>query len=206
MIQPTLTRAQSIIEVENEYNNWISGSFSKKILKDLDLSISPEIRLKDQLQWNKFQSDFEISYQQLKHLETAIGYRLALNNTSSGTEFLNRFYAYLALDKKFDQFTFKLQLKYTNETGFDAGSENDSYLRYKAKHSYNIKKTVFTLYCSAEAFQYLNEREFDLMRYHLGTTIKLNKKSKLDIGYALNYYLKEYKNGHIVKLGYSVKF
>lgn len=203
---PFTGNAQSSDNVENELSTWVSTSFSTKVVKDLTFSVSPEIRLKDNFEWNKFLTDFQLEYHPIKYIEASLGYRFIVNTTSDGQLLQNRFFFDVAAKKKFGRFRTKLQLKYTNESDFKADDQAENYLRYKAQVNYNIRKSKFTPYSSAEAFHKLNSSEIELMRYQLGTSYKLNKHNSIKAGYALDYFLHEYKNTHILKLSYSYKF
>ena len=44
------------------------------------------------------------------------------------------------------------------------------------------------------------------MRYSLGAEYKINKNSSIGLGYMLDYYLQDYRNKHIINLGYTYKF
>jgi len=59
---------------------------------------------------------------------------------------------------------------------------------------------------SAEAFQDLEDKQLYKFRYGIGMRYKLNKHSAIDLGYNLDYYMQEYRNKHIIKIGYRYSF
>ena len=44
------------------------------------------------------------------------------------------------------------------------------------------------------------------MRYAIGASYKFNKKSSIGLSYMLDYYMTDYRNKHIIKVGYKYKF
>jgi len=190
--------------VINEFQTRTEVKLSYKPLNKLSLSLNPEIRWDESFQVDKYMLESGISYEPLKGLSMGGSYRFIINpRTSKATEYLNRFALYTSYKKKIERFEPSLRIKYTNYT---EDASQGEFLRYRAKIEYDIKSCKITPIVSAEAFHELSGNQIYKMRYALGAEYKLNKKSSLGLGYILDYYMTEYQNKHIIKVGYKYKF
>ncbi len=191
-------------EVTNEFQTRTEVKLSYKPLDKLTLSLNPEIRWDESFQVDKYMLESGISYVPVKDLSLGGSYRFIINpRTTKATEYLNRFTLFTSYKKKIERFEPSLRIKYTNYTE-DASS--GEFLRYRAKLKYDIKSCRITPLISAEAFHDLSENQIYKMRYAIGAEYKLNKKNSLGLGYMLDYYMQDYRNKHIIKLGYKYKF
>lgn len=191
-------------EVENEFQARTSITLSKKLLKNLKLSISPEIRFDDDFSIDKYVLEGKLTYKLSKTFSLGAGYRFYSNKRENkDTENYGRFSFSGKYEKKFDRFEPSLRIKYSNYS--DDESDTDM-LRYKAGLKYDIKNSKITPYLGLEAYHDISESEFYKMRYSAGMDYKLNKKNSIGIGYKFDYYINEDKNRHIISVGYKVKF
>ena len=79
-------------------------------------------------------------------------------------------------------------------------------MRYKASLDYNIPNSKITPFVAVEAFQKLSDADLYKMRYAAGFDYKLFKKNYIGVDYKFDYYQNEYKNRHILSVGYKIKF
>jgi hypothetical protein len=192
---------QSAIENDFEYRTYVKLSY--KLLKNLKLNLSPEVRFEDDFSIDQYLIETQLVYRPVKILYLTAGYRFTINERSEkATEYLNRYELGAALKKKFNRFTPELKLRYTNYTDDDAST---NVLRYKAALEYNIKGFKLTPTLSAELFQQVAGNGLYKVRYKLGLDYKLFKNNYLEASYRLDYYLKEYKNNNIFSVGYKIK-
>ena len=190
--------------VTNDFQTRTEVKLSFKPLDKLTLSLNPEVRWDESLQVDKYMLESKISYEPVKGLSLGGSYRFIINpRTTKSTEYLNRFALFTSYKKKIERFEPSLRVKYTNYTEELSLGE---FLRYRAKLEYDIKGSKITPMLSAEAFHELSGNQIYKMRYSLGAEYKINKKSSIGLGYMLDYYMTDYQNKHIIKVGYKYKF
>ncbi|MDA3930303.1 MAG: DUF2490 domain-containing protein [Prolixibacteraceae bacterium] len=192
-------------ELENDFQSRTSVKLSYKPLKKVKLNFTPELRFNDNLKFDQYLFEGEIIYKPIKLISVGTSYRFTGNKTGSGDyENRNKYALFIEAEKKLKRFTPSLKMSYTNFAGDD--DENSHFLRYKASVDYNICKSKFTPEISVEAFHNLSENELYKMRYSAGLNYKLFKNNSIVIDYKLDYYMQEYRNKHIVSIGYKIKF
>lgn len=193
-------------EVENEVQTRTSVKASFKPVKKLKISISPELRFDEKFTLDKSLIEGEIEYKAMKFLTLGAAYRFVANQRETkDAEYLHRF-AYSATAKKdFNRFETSFRLRYSNYADEEEG-EGTEFLRYKIACKYDIPKCKITPFVSAEMFQDLDASALHKMRYAAGANYKLFKKNSIGVSYKLDYYNKEYRNKHIISLGYKIKF
>ena len=190
--------------VTNDFQTRTEVKLSFKPLDKLTLSLNPEVRWDESFQVDKYMLESGISYTPLKGLALGGSYRFIINpRTTKSTEYLNRFALFTTYKKKIERFEPSLRVKYTNYTEELSLGE---FIRYRVKIEYDIKGSKITPMLSAEAFHELSGNQIYKMRYAIGVKYKLNKKSSIGLGYMLDFYMTEYQNKHIIKLGYKYKF
>lgn len=201
MLLPQTLGAQT---VENEFQSRTEIKLSYKLLDNIKLSVTPEVRLDESFNMDKFLLETGIQYKPVKFLSVGGSYRFIANTRDTkSTEYLHRFALDATFSKKIERWKPSLRIRYTNYTEDDANSD---FLRYKAKVEYNIKNIKLSPVVGIEAFHELGDNEFYKMRYTLGMGYKFNKKNSISAGYKLDYYLQEYLNKHILYVGYKFNF
>lgn len=191
-------------EVENDFQSRTYFTASTKLLKNLKLSVTPEIRFDDSFAIDKYLLEGKLSYGITDNLSVGTGYRFYANERETkSTEYDNRYSFNIKYKKEFLRFEPSLKISYTNDSDDDS---NANILRYKAEINYNIKKCKITPFAGAEAFQETSGGELNKMRYFLGLDYKLSKKNHIEANYKFDYFQNELKNKHIVSLGYKLKF
>lgn len=198
---------------------WAEFEFSKKIIKNLKLELNPELRLYNDFRIDTYILEGGLSYKLHKYLTVAGYYRYENTNDYKPNKDIyvwepsNR----LALDAKtdvdVDRFNLSFRLRYTSGGKVDqAGDEQDSYFRYRAKADYDIKGSKIIPYVSYELFHDLKQNYFDKIRYTGGLAYPLNKNNEVSLFYRLQDYLelnssdKKKESLNIIGVGYSLKF
>jgi len=192
-------------EVENNFQIRTETELSFEPLKNLKLNFIPELRFDDSFSLDKYLIEGEAVYKPIKFLSLAAAYRFVANlQENNVTEYYHRFAFSATAKKEFKDFESAFRLRYTN----DADDEliNGEFLRYKASLKYNIPKRKITPFFAVEAFQRLTDGDLYKMRYSTGLDYKLFKKNYLGLSYKFDYYQKQYKNSHILSVGYKIKF
>ncbi len=192
-------------EIENQFQTRTELELTYKPIKKLKLSFIPQLRMDENFSLDKYLFEGAAEYKALKYLDFEAAYRFVVNpRDTKDTEYANRFAIGATVKKEFGRFEPAFRLQYTNDA--DDGGSAENFLRYKAKLKYDIAKCKITPYVAAEAFQQLDGSGLYKMRYSTGLDYKLFKNNYLGLSYKLDYYNKEYKNRHIVSLGYKFKF
>lgn len=194
-------------EIENDFQYRSSFQLSLKPAKKLKLSFTPELRFNDEFSLSSYLIESELTYKPLKYLYLGGNYRFTINpRDSKETEYNHRFGLSATVKKKFDRFTPALRVFYTNYADDDSEDNSDNnFMRYKLSLNYNIKKCKLTPTIGAELIQQLENNEIYKMRYSANLNYKLFKNNYLSLNYKLDYYIKEYRNKHIISLSYKLK-
>ena len=197
---PFITKAQ---DIENSFQSRISATATYKPIKKLKLELSPEFRFNNNFFLDKYFIEAGLEYKLLSFLSLGAGYRFIANTRQEKeTEYLQRYTLNGTFKKKWNRFTPSFRIRYANYSDEDDYNE---LLRYKANLEYNIPKSKIAPFVSTEAFQSINGSDFYKIRYSIGIDYKLFKKNYLTVSYKLDYYLNEYKNNHILCIGYKIK-
>ena len=192
-------------ETENEFQARTKLDVSFKPVKKLKLTLTPELRFDDEFTLDKYLFEGEISYKAMKYLSFAGSYGLVGNiRKSKDTEYSSRYAFSTILKKEFNRFEPSFRLMYSNYA--DDEIDDKKYMRYKAALKYDIANCKITPSAAVQAFQQLNGGGLYKMRYAVGIDYKLFKNNFLGASYKLDYYQNEYKNRHILSIGYKLKF
>jgi len=190
--------------IVNDFQTRTELRISLKPVDKVTLTLIPEVRLDESFTADKYLLESRLTYKPIKGFSLGGSYRFIVNpRDENPTEYLHRFALYAKYAHRIQRWEPSLRIKYTNYTE-DASS--GEYFRYRAKLKYDIKNCKLTPYISAEGFHDLSANEMYKMRYALGAGYKLNKKNSINIGYMLDYYMQEYRNKHIINIGYRLKF
>lgn len=200
-----LSLAVSAQEVETDLQTRTSIEFAFEPIEKLKLNIIPELRFDQNFSLDRYLFEGEAVYKPYKFLSIAGSYRFVGNlRETKDTEYLNRFAFSATAKKKLNRFEPAFRLRYSNYS--DEEVSNEAYLRYKASLSYNIQNCKLTPILGVEAFQEMTGGQLYKMRYSVGVDYKLFKKNYLGVDYKFDYYLTEFKNRHILSVGYKFKF
>ena len=191
-------------EVENEFQTRTSFTAKTKLFKNFKLSVSPELRFDENLSLDKYLLETKASYKLFDYFSLGAGYRFYANKRETkSTEYYNRYSLSAKYERSFYRFDPSVKVTYTNFSDDDSDS---NLLRYKAELKYNIKKSKFSPFAGVEAFQETDGGDLNKIRYFLGADYKICKKNYIEASYKFDYFQNEYKNKHIVSIGYKLKF
>lgn len=191
--------------VENEIETRTGVELQFEPLEKVKISIGPEVRFDEDLSIDKFLLEGEVESELLKSLEIAASYGIMGNvRDTKDTEYLNRYAFSTKYEKDFNRFETSFRLKYSNYADDDVTDKE--FLRYRLGLEYDIPDCKITPSVSIEPYQNLNDGNLYKTRYKAGVDYKLFKKNYLKASYELDYYKNEYKNRHILSIGYKIKF
>lgn len=192
-------------ELENEFQTRTKLDLGFKPLKKVKFTIMPELRFEDDFSLDKYILEGEAEYKISKLLKFGASYGFIGNlRDVKNTEYFSRYALSITLKKEFNRFEPSLRLMYSNYADDEIDDKN--YLRYKASLKYDINNFKLTPYLAVQAFQQLNDGGLYKMRYAAGGSYKLMKNHYLNADYKLDYYNMEYKNRHIISIGYKINF
>nr|WP_319264885.1 DUF2490 domain-containing protein [uncultured Draconibacterium sp.] len=186
---------------------WFDAEFSTEIVNNLELSVAPELRFKEEFELNEYFLQTALEYQFNKYFSLAAGYRYGYNiNGDDEHQSFGRFNLDAKTNVKWNNLQPKFRLRFTNADDFSDENENVNYLRYKFELEYKIKKLDLEPYVLAEWYHDLDLKEISKSRYESGMMYKINKHHKIGVYYRLNHYLNSDKNNrNIVGLSYKFK-
>ncbi|WP_321343607.1 DUF2490 domain-containing protein [uncultured Draconibacterium sp.] len=187
-------------------HTWFDAEFSTEIVNNLELSVAPELRFKEEFELNEYFLQTALEYQFNKYFSLAAGYRYGYNiNGDDEHQSFGRFHLDAKTNVKWNNLQPKFRLRFTNADDFSDENENVNYLRYKFELEYKIKKLDLEPYVLAEWYHDLDAKEISKSRYESGVMYKLNKHHKIGAYYRLNHYLNSDKNNRNI-IGISYKF
>lgn len=204
-------------DIENTFEYRTGLDLSLKLMKGLKFEVAPDLRFADG-GLDRFVLNTGLSYKTFDCLYWGVTYRLDVNRVEGGdgtytslgvykthhTESYNRFAFDVTYKDGYGRFTPSLRLRYSNYV--DEQVEGKSFLRYRAKVDYDIRKCRFTPFVSVEGYHQTSDMVLYKVRYSTGVDFKTSRNGSLSLDYKLDYFNLKYKNSHIVSTGYKYKF
>lgn len=191
-------------DVVNDFESRYGAEVSFKPIKKLTLSLAPEMRLDKDFAVSKFLVEGDAKYKIIKHLSLGAGYRFIEDRKKDDSfEIAHRYSLFTEYSQDLGRFKSSVGVNYSN---YSDDSESGNMFRYKADLKYNIKDIPLTPFGKVEGFHDIDANTLYKMRYSAGCEWKLSKNNFIQLDYKLDYYRKEYKNKHIVSLGYKYNF
>lgn len=194
--------------LEQEFRIRVGANVEKKLVKDLRLVVSPEVRTVDGINPDRYLIEIGLKYDPIKYLSLRPGIRADLEEKKDGLENSYRPRMDVVGSYKIEDFKPNVRLRYTH--AFGPYRDPRPTLRYRLGLEYEIDKTDVSVEANAEAFHDLVVGNIYKMRYSAGADYKFYGTKKLDqwvrLTYNLDYYLDEYRNIHFVEIGYKVVF
>jgi len=194
-----------------------SGDLSFKIGKKLDAEVGQELRVTGKFSsLERSETSAGLSWRFNKYLKAGGGYVFIYQNRyEDGWEKRNRFYFQMTGQYKPGRFIFSLRERFqaTQRVGVEATSTRANpkmYIRSRAMCEYDIKKSAFSPYVSAEYYVTLNDpvkNDLTKIRYTIGTNFRINEKNSLNLYFR---YVSEKEDDDIegsnfIGLSYSFK-
>lgn len=193
----------SLLAQTNDFGVWMEFELKKKIFKDLDFSIIPDIRLQDNFKVDKYQIDGKLSYSPWERLEFAGAYRIKTNVRNKGNVTTHRFVFDASLKEDVGRFDLALRTRYTNYS--DENERKNPFVRPRFKLTYDIKNKKITPYASYELFRNLSDKEWQKGRFDIGARRKLGKIHRVGLYYRLQDYFNDRNSIHIVGVDYRIR-
>ena len=186
--------------------SWFELEVSKEILKDLELSISPEVRFEKIPELKEYFFETGLEYDFGKYISLGTKYRVGNNIKNSGnTETYGRFAFDAKGQYKWKKFDSQLRIRYTNTDDFSEDDDKTNYLRFRYKLKYSIKKLDLKPYTVCEIYRDISEKEFNKARYEAGLMYKLNKHNSFGAYYRMNVKLNKNDKTGILGVVYNLK-
>lgn len=197
-------RSVNAQEIENTFQARTSIDLSKKITKNLKITLTPELRWKDKFELDRYQLTTEVEYQPINFLSLSAGYRLIGNKRKEdNTEFLNRYQFSANFETRIKRWEPGFRLRFTNYTD---DSEGEMFLRYKTFLSYDIPKCKLTPEAAFEIYHQPDLHSIYKYRCSLGANYKMSKRITVGLDYKLDLYMTAWKNRHLLDMGLKIKF
>jgi hypothetical protein len=188
------------------FGTWIDAELTKKITKKIDFSLTPEVRLQDDFRVDEYMAEGRLSYEPLKFLSLAAGYRINNNLKNSGNEWTSRFTIDAQTGKGIGRWNPSFRLRFTNYSDFDETTdEKINYLRYRIKVDYDIKNSKINPFIGYELFHNLNDKTINKSRFDLGFNWNFLKRNRISLYYRLQDYFTVKNSIHILGIGYQLK-
>jgi hypothetical protein len=199
----------------NDAGLWTNITIEKKIIKDLDVVLTEEVRMYENItEVGSFFTDIGVEYSIYKGLRAGLFYRYInkrqLDNSYSQN---HRFYADVAYKQKIKRFDIsyrvRYQVQYKGYNTSETGHVPEWYFRQKIHFGYNTKSR-FDPYMDAELWYFLNPEwsRFDNIRISAGVVTRITKHQSLDIGYIINkeFNVTDPITSYIILIGYKISF
>lgn len=187
-----------------KFGTWIEAEVTKDIIKKLELSFVPEIRLQDDFSVDEYMGEIGLTYKSAKFFNLGASYRLSKDIKKSSTLTFHRF-ALNALGKKeWKRIEGSLRLRFTNYSEAEDEDVKNNYLRPRLKFVYDIKNNPVAPYTSYELFYNLSDSQIDKSRFDIGATCKVSDKSRVGLYYRLQSYFGDKNAIHILGLSYKL--
>lgn len=193
--------AQQNFSRKSEYQTWSEINVSYELIKNLELSLSPSIRM-DPFEVDKKLLEVGSKYKLSKYISAGVKFRYSEEPKKKRTDITYRLSANIKATAKIYRFKPSLKIRYTSKDELD-NSERSNFLRYKASLAYKEKDSVFSPYIFSEFFDDQSKKKFTKFRCGIGNDVEVTKFISFNIAYFLEYSLTKEKNEHILAVGFS---
>ena len=176
----------------SDFKTWTGVSVEAEPVKNLNLEITPEVRLDDNS--SKFQSfvtDVGVEYEVTKFLDLGLLYRHSCKyKPEDGYSHANRFSGYIVLSRKIERVQISYRALYEQEyirmNTSEDGNIPEHMHRHKIGAKYNIRKNPITPELNGELFVAINNEKENtpaLYRINTGASYKINKHWRVKLLY-----------------------
>ena len=170
---------------------WIDAGFSRELGERFDLSVSPEIRLDENLtRWSRLFADASLEYKYNKHFSLSAAYRGGLRNDGVQVDGRHRMQYGLGLKQKWDDWTLHYQSRVQfaiNAAWSDADVDFNTTWRNRVTVKYGgLKRTdLSTSYETFNAVSAYQELAWTNWRWTAQVARKISKKQSATLGYLI---------------------
>lgn len=185
---------------------WFEIEVEKDIGDNLEVSFSPEVRLKEGMELNEYFFEPAVRYDFNDYFSLGANYRFGNNLTNDGkSQWFGRYAFDARTGYEWERLTARFRVRFSNFEDFgDDEDENEKYLRFRFKLDYEIKKIDLTPYFLLEFYRNLALKEFRKTRWESGIEYKINKHHEVGIYYRLNDYTYDKESISIIGLTYKL--
>lgn len=189
----------------SDFQTWNSIGVEKALSSTLKLSLSEEVRLKDNVtSFSTSFTDAGVTFKLMKNLQLGLFFRFIIKPASIAY----RPYAEISYKLKTNSFIIEPRLRYQHQVEQNETAKN--YLRPKVTASYKINKH-WEPYVSGEWFYhmlYYKGNEFDEYRLSAGTGYDFDSPHSLKVFYLLDqeFNVEAAEQNHVVGASYEYDF
>lgn len=190
---------------------WFGIKLTTDLTKKLEASISPELRLDENLsRLSGIFSDFELEYKLNKLLFISGAYRFGWRRNNNWLDSRQRFTGGIGAKHKSGDFTFAILSRYQT-TGFVSSAENDADLSVSWRNKFSVKfgglkktdlSTSFEIFNAAGPFDVIQLTDW---RWQAEVERKLSKRRFISAGYMIQQDLSgsQVETDFVFLLGYK---
>ncbi len=170
---------------------WVDAGFSRELGERFDLSVSPEIRLDENLtRWSRLFADASLEYKYNKHFSLSAAYRGGLRNDGVQVDGRHRMQYGLGLKQKWDDWTLHYQSRVQfaiNAAWSDADVDFNTTWRNRVTVKYGgLKRTdLSTSYETFNSVSAYQELAWTNWRWTAQVARKISKKQSAALGYLI---------------------
>jgi hypothetical protein len=180
---------------ENDFGGWYSATINREVLKDVDVSVSPELRFFDNhSRLDSWILETDVAYKLNNFLKFGGLYRYSVDFTDpDANERKHRWGLYGKLSYRLKPIDISyrclFQQEYSNYYSSPNGTVPENVWRNKVQIKYDRKKQDWAPYAYAEMFytafpEWKEGRQ--KLRLSTGIEYKINKEFDLSVGYLMN--------------------
>ena len=207
-------------QVTKDFGFWNTLNFEHKLTDELNLSLTQEIRFKENVsRLNRFYTQLGLEYKLAKKVKTSLSYRFTQRLEDENYFSLrHRLIWDLNFKKSVDKFTFsyrhRLQSEVKKYYSSKLGKLPEWFYRHKLQVKYELNKRIEPYFATEaqiqlyDAGKMVDNNELNRVRFKVGTDIKLSAKKTFGIYYGFQNEFATAKENDIYILGleYSIKF
>jgi hypothetical protein len=176
---------------------WMDAGFSREMGDRFELTVSPEIRLDENLtRWSRLFADFSLEYKYNKHISLSAAYRGGVGNDGVHIDSRHRMQYGLGLKQKWNDWSVQYQSRVQfalNAAWSDSDVDFNTTWRNRLTVKYGgLKKTdlatAYEIFNSVSAYQELAMTNW---RWTAQVARKINKEQSVSVGYLIQRDLTE---------------
>jgi len=192
---------------------WMDVGFSRELAKRFELTLSPEVRLDENLsRWSRLFADASLEYKYNKHLALSAAYRGGVGNDGVHVDGRHRMQYGLGIKQKWSDWTFQYQSRLQfalNAAWSDADVDFNTTWRNRLTLKYGgLKKTnLATSYETFNSVSAYQELAWTNWRWTANVSRKISKKQSASLGYLIQRDLTESPQhiDFVILLSYKVE-
>jgi hypothetical protein len=192
---------------------WMDVGFSRELGDRLELTVSPELRLDENLsRWSRLFADASLEYKYNKHISLSAAYRGGAGNDGVHVDGRHRMQYGLGIKQKWSDWTFQYQSRVQfalNAAWSDADVDFNTTWRNRLTLKYGgLKKTdLATSYETFNSVSAYQELAWTNWRWTANVSRKISKKQSASLGYLIQRDLTESPQhiDFVILLSYKVE-